>query len=77
MVKMKDEMKTAIVAAVLMMGLVILFKNVIHKPSDVTPLYFIPMFLYIGYITAKAGATVWIGMTLFITLAMAVLYAFF
>lgn len=74
---MKDEIKTAIVAAVLMIGLVIFFKNVIDKPSDVLPLYFIPMFLYIGYITAKASAKVWIGVTLFITLAIAVLYAFF
>jgi len=74
---MKDETRLGIVAAVLMLGLVILFKNVVHKPSDVTPLYFIPMFLYIGYITGKAGAKAWIGMTLFITIAMAVLYAFF
>ena len=77
MVTTKDEIKIAIVAAVLMMGLVIFFKNVIHKPSDVLPLYFIPMLLYCGYITGKASAKVWIGVTLFITLAIAVLYAFF
>ena len=74
---MKDEIKTAIVAAVLMIGLVVLFKNVIHKPLDVTPLYFVPMLLYIGYVTRKPGAIAWIAVTLFITLAMAVLYAFF
>ncbi len=74
---MKDEIKTAIVAAVLMIGLVVFFKNVIHKPSDVTPLYLIPMYLYCGYVTAKAGAKIWIGVTLSITLAIAVLYAFF
>ena len=74
---MKGEIKIAIVAAVLVMGLAIVFKNVIHKPLDVTPLYFIPICLYIGHITGKAGAKVWIGVTLFITLAMAVLYAFF
>ena len=75
--KVKDETKLGIIAAVLMFGIVVLFKNVIHKPLDVTPLYLIPMFLYIGYITGKASAKVWIGVTLFITLAMAVLYAFF
>ncbi|HEX76292.1 MAG TPA: hypothetical protein G4O12_06905 [Dehalococcoidia bacterium] len=74
---MKDEIKTAIVVAVLMIGLVVLFKNVIHKPLDVTPLYFVPMLLYIGYVARKPGAIAWIAVTLFITLAMAVLYAFF
>ena len=74
---MKDETKTAIVTAVLMIGLIIIFKNVIYKPLNVVPLYLIPVFLYIGYITRRIGAKLWIGMTLFITLAMAVLYAFF
>jgi hypothetical protein len=74
---MKDETKTAIVTAVLMIGLIIIFKNVIHKPLNVVPLYLIPVFLYIGYITRRVSAKLWIGMTLFITLAMAVLYAFF
>ena len=74
---MKDERKIAMVTAVLMMGLIIIFKNVIYKPLNVVPLFLIPVFLYIGYITRKVGAKLWIGMTLFITLAMAVLYAFF
>ena len=72
---MKDETKIAIVAAVLVVGLAIVFKSVIHKPLDVTPLYLIPPCLYVGHITGKAGAKVWIGVTLFITLAMAVVYA--
>ncbi len=74
---MKDETKTAIVTAVLMIGLIIIFKNVIYRPLNVVPLYLIPVFLYTGYITRRVGAKLWIGMTLFITLAMAVLYAFF
>ncbi|MBZ9569306.1 hypothetical protein KJA16_00095 [Patescibacteria group bacterium] len=74
---MKDETKTAILTAVLMIGLIIIFKNVIYKPLNVVPLYLIPVFLYIGYITRRVGANLWIGMTLFITLAMAVLHAFF
>ena len=74
---MKDEIKTAIVTAVLMIGLIIIFKNVIYKPLNVVPLYFVPVFLYIGYITRRFGAKCWIGWTLFLTLAMAVLYAFF
>jgi len=74
---MKDETKTAIVVFVLLLLLVIFFKNVVHKPIDVVPLYLIPIFLWIGYVTGRVGAKLWMGMTLFLTLAMAVLYAFF
>ena len=75
---MKDDTKILIVALVLPLLLVIFFKNVVHKPLDVVPLYLIPIFLWIGYIIGKAGAVkAWIGITLLITLAMAVLYAFF
>lgn len=45
---MKDEIKTAIVTAILAIGLVIFFKNVIYKPSDVIHLFLIPGFLYEG-----------------------------
>jgi len=74
---MKDETKTAIVVFVLLLLLVIFFKNVVHKPIDVVPLYLIPVFLWIGYVIRGAGTKVWFGITLFITLAMAILYAFF
>jgi len=74
---MKDETKTAIVVFVLLLLLVIFFKNVVHKPIDVVPLYLIPIFLWIGYVTGRVGAKLWMGMTLSITLAMAILYAFF
>ena len=74
---MKDETKILIVAFVLPLLLAIFFKNVVHKPQDVVPLILIPIFFWIGYITGKAGAKVWIGITLFITLGMAALYAFF
>jgi hypothetical protein len=74
---MKDETKTAIVVFVLLLLLVIFFKNVVHKPIDVVPLYLIPIFLWIGYVTGRVGAKLWMGMTLFLTLAMAILYAFF
>jgi hypothetical protein len=77
MIKMKDETKILIVAFVLPLLLAIFFKNIVHKPQDVVPLFLIPIFLWTGYITGKAGAKVWIGVTLFITVAMAILYAFF
>jgi hypothetical protein len=60
------------------MAVTIFFKNIVHKPQDVVSLASIPFFLYVGYLTGKCGgARVWLGTMLFITLAMAVLYAFF
>jgi hypothetical protein len=74
---MKEETKLGIVTAVLIMALAIFFKNVIHKPSDVISLFLIPMYLFIGYITGKAGAKVWISATLSITITLAAFYTFF
>ena len=77
MTKMTGDIKILIVAFVLPLLLVIFFKNIVHKPTDVVPLFLIPTFLWTGYITGKGGAKVWIGVTLSITIAMAILYAFF
>ncbi len=78
MIKMEEPVKLAIVTAVLMMAVTIFFKNIVHKPQDVVSLASIPFFLYVGYLTGKyGGARVWMGTMLFITLAMAVFYAFF
>ena len=74
---MKDETKILIVAFVLPLLLAIFFKNVVHKSQDVVPLFLVPILLWTGYITGKAGAKTWIGITLLITVAMAILYAFF
>lgn len=74
---MKDETKILVVAFTLPLLLAIFFKNIVHKPQDVVPLILVPILLWIGYITGKANAKVWMGITLFITVAMAVLYAFF
>ncbi len=77
MIKMKGDTKILIVAFVLPLLLAIFFKNIVHKPLDVVPLFLVPTLLWIGYMTGKAGAKVWIGVTLFITITMAILYAFF
>ena len=74
---MKEDTKILIVAFVLPLLLAIFFKNVVHKSQDVVPLFLVPILLWTGCITGKAGAKVWIGITLFITVAMAILYAFF
>ncbi len=78
MVKIEEPVKLAIVAAVLTMAVTIFFKNIVHKPQDVVSLSSIPAFLFVGYLLGTYGAAkVWIGMTLFITIAMAAFYAFF
>jgi hypothetical protein len=78
MIKIEEPVKLAIVAAVLTMTVTIFFKNIVHKPQNVVSLSSIPVFLFTGYIIGTYGAAkVWIGTTLFITLAMAAFYAFF
>ena len=78
MVKIEEPIKLAIVAAILTMAVTIFFKNIVHKPQDVVSLSSIPTFLFMGYLLGKYGAAkVWIGMTLFIMIAMAAFYAFF
>lgn len=77
MIKMEEPEKLAIVAAILVMAVTIFFKNIVEKPQDVVSLSSIPLYLFIGYLMGKFGAKAWIGMTLFITIAMTVFYAFF
>ncbi|MCD4843530.1 MAG: hypothetical protein K8R25_03480 [Methanosarcinales archaeon] len=78
MIKMEEPVKLAIVTAVLMMAVTIFFKNIVHESQDVVSLSSIPLYLYVGYLMGKFGdAKVWMGTMLFITLAMAVFYAFF
>jgi len=61
--------------AVLTLAVVVVFHSFLNEPQDVVPLFLVPIFLYIGYITAKASPKVWIGVTVAITLALAILYA--
>lgn len=72
---MKEDAKILLVAFALPILVSIFFTNIINKPQDVVPLFLVPTLLWIGYITGKAGAKVWIITALFITVALAVLYA--
>jgi len=73
---MKEDTKILLVAFFLPLLIAIFFTNIVHKPQDVVPLFLIPTLLWTGYITGKTSANVWIGTTLLITAALAVLYAF-
>jgi len=43
---MRSEMKAAIVTAVLIMGIAVLFRSVLNKAQDVVPLFMVPAFVY-------------------------------
>jgi len=72
---MKTETKAAIVAAVLTMGIVFVFTSVLHTSQDVVPLFLVPIFLYAGFAVATAGFRTWLGLTLAVTLGLAIFYA--
>lgn len=75
--KMKDATKILLVAMILPLLLAIFFKNIVHKSQDVVPIFLVPILLWIGSITGKTGARAWISVTFIISVAFAVLYAFF
>jgi hypothetical protein len=72
---MKNETRAAIVAAALTLGIVFVFTDVLHKSQDVVPLFLVPIFLYAGYALAGGGFKLWMAVTVFISLALAILYA--
>ena len=72
---MKNEFKAGLIAAVLIMGVAVLFSRVLNKSSDVVPLFLVPAFLYAGYAVQPAGFKAWAVMTISITILLAMLYA--
>jgi len=72
---MVEKLVMPVVTAVLTLAVAIIFRSVLNEPQGVVPLFLVPIFLYTGYITVKAGPKAWIGVTVAITLALAILYA--
>ena len=72
---MRNEIKAAIVTAVLIMGIAVLFRSVLNKAQDVVPLFLVPAFLYVGYLIAPAGFKAWLILTVAVSIALAVVYA--
>ena len=72
---MKNEFKAGIVAAILIMGVAVLFSSVLNKSQNVVPLLLVPAFLFAGYAVGEAGFKVWAAMTITLTVLLAVLYA--
>ena len=71
---MRSTIVPAIVTGVLIMMIAVVFRSILHKSIDVVPLYLVPIFFYIGYLTGKSSK-VWIATTLVITVALTMLYA--
>jgi hypothetical protein len=72
---MRNELKAAIVTAILILGTAVVFRSVLNKAQDVVPLFLVPAFLYAGYGIASAGFKAWLTLTLAVTLALAIVYA--
>jgi hypothetical protein len=72
---MKNEFKAGILAAVLIMGIAVLYSTVLNKSQNVVPLLLVPAFLFAGYAVGNSGFKVWAAMTVSITVLLALLYA--
>jgi hypothetical protein len=72
---MRDEVKAAVVTAVLLLACAIVFKGVLAKSQNVVPLFLVPLFFYFGYVAGQRGFKVWLTGTLAITVALGILYA--
>ncbi len=80
--KMKDETKVSIVAAICVMALAVIFKNVLHISSDQTFIPMIsPVILFMVYSWSKDAkckyntANIWMVIIVMVTIAIITLYA--
>lgn len=71
---MIEKVAIPIVSAALPLAMVVVFRSVPNEPQDVVPLLLVPILLYVGYMTGKAGPKVWIGVAVAITLALSIVY---
>ncbi len=72
---MRNEIRAAIVAALLTMGIAFVFTSVLRTPQNVVPLFLVPVLLYAGYAVASGGFGLWLAIVLVLSLGLAVLYA--
>ncbi len=72
---MKDETKAGIVAAVLTIGVAVLFGSVLNRPQNVVPLFLVPAFLFVGYAVNAGGFKMWAILTVAIMMLLVALYA--
>jgi uncharacterized membrane protein YccC len=71
---MEGKHLPTVVTGALIIIIAVVFRNVLHKSPDVVPLYLVPIFFYIGYLTGKSPKA-WMGITIAITASLAILYA--
>jgi hypothetical protein len=55
--------------------IVLVFRVLMHRSLDVVPLFLVPIFFYIGYLTSKSNE-IWMGVTIAVTVVLVLLYVF-
>ncbi len=72
---MRNEIRAAVVTAILTSAIAFVFTSVLHTSQNVVPLFLVPVFLYVGYTVATGGFKLWLAVTLVVSLSLALLYA--
>ena len=72
---MRNEIRAAIVTALLTMGIAFVFTSVLRTSQNVVPLFLVPVLLYAGYAVASGGFKLWLAVALVLSLGLAVLFA--
>lgn len=72
---MKSNVMPVAVTVVLTAVVVLVFRVLMHRSLDVVPLFLVPVFFYIGYLTGKSYE-IWTGTTVAITVVLVLLYVF-
>ena len=72
---MRNEIRAAIVTALLTMGIAFVFTSVLRTSQNVVPLFLVPVLLYAGYAVASVGFKLWLAVALVLSLGLAVLFA--
>ena len=82
--KLSDDTKVSAVAAVCLMGLAVVFKNVLQLEDVPFVVLFSPLWIYIAYLSTRDNnqdkfdsPLYWNAILILVTMAVIVLYAFF
>lgn len=68
---MKEGTKVTVTAAILTVCLAVIFKNIADNSAKALSIAYIPVALWVGYITGRAGAKVWLIVTILVSIAIA------
>jgi hypothetical protein len=72
---LKSNLMPVMITIVLTALIVLMFRVLMHRSLDVVPLFLVPFFFYIGYLTSKSNE-IWMGVTIAVTVVLVLLYVF-